>query len=98
MPPTKSRNQNSFQAAPHVLHTRLDDETVLLELKEGTYFKLNPVAAHLWSELRTPRTFAYLRHSVLIAFDASEEEAARDVEDFLAQLQAHALLLTSDAS
>ena len=50
------------------------------------YVQLNETAAFLWKELETPKTVGELTAALLAEFDVSEEEAEKDVTEFLEQL------------
>lgn len=77
----------------------LGDDTVILNLADGTYYGLNPVGARIWELLQQqPRTIAELRIAVRREFGVAPERCATDLETFLAQLQARALVTVADAS
>ncbi|MDQ7823727.1 MAG: PqqD family protein [Candidatus Eremiobacteraeota bacterium] len=59
--------------------SELDDEVVLLDIDQGSYFSLNAVAADLWKLLDGSRTVASLVGEVLTLYDVEESQARQDV-------------------
>ncbi|HMK29822.1 MAG TPA: PqqD family protein [Terriglobales bacterium] len=68
-------------------------EAVILQLKQGTYYGLNEVGAAIWSNLQKPKTVGQLQELMQAGFDVGEEQAERDLEDLLAQLEASGLIV-----
>lgn len=76
----------------------LGDDTVILSLTDGIYYGLNPVGARIWELLQQqPRTVAELRTAVRREFAVAPERCATDLELFLAQMAARALIKVTDA-
>lgn len=70
-----------------VMPVGLNNET---ETKMGI---LNSVGEVLWKTLEKECTFYDLLKAVTDEFDVSEEEASKDIEDFLQQLDNHGFLI-----
>ena len=71
----------------------LADEMVILNLRSGQYYGLDPVGAKIWSLLQEPRTVTEIRDILLGEFpDAEPEQCARDVLEFLGELTESDLL------
>lgn len=71
----------------------MDGDLVMMDVSQGSYFAINPVGAHVWTQLETPQTVAALTASVKGAFNS--DNAARieaDVDLFLADLAQHNLI------
>ena len=60
------------------------------------YITLNATAAFLWEKLQVPRTAEFLIRELLASFEVSEEEARRDVLEFLQYLQKHSMVSVSE--
>lgn len=55
-------------------------------------FALNPVGHSIWESLGERMTVAQMRHVVTDRFDVDEEQAGKDVDEFLADLEAAELV------
>lgn len=55
-------------------------------------FALDPVAAHIWKKLDGSSDLEAILQSVLATFDVSEEQARKDVQSFVRQLEAEGLV------
>jgi hypothetical protein len=73
----------------------LDGEIVVLDLRGSAYFQLNGSGTHLWRRLVDGCERHDLECSLVEHYDVDEEQAATDVEAFLADLRAHRLLDTN---
>jgi len=71
----------------------LDGETVLLGLKDGVYYGLNPVGARIWSLLEQPSTVAEIRDRILAEYDVAPERCERDLLALLERLAEHGLVV-----
>jgi hypothetical protein len=75
----------------------LEGEAVVLNLKDGVYFGLNPVGSRVWSLLKeAPKSVAELRQAILAEYDVGYEECDRDLRSLLEALHAHGLIDVSD--
>jgi hypothetical protein len=76
----------------HVLCERLNDETVLLDLRSGLYFGLPPVASSLWMHLQQGESVDQARSALLSEFDVDAQTLARDIDGFVQTLAEKGLL------
>ncbi len=80
-----------------VLHTRLETESVLLDLDSGRYFSLNSVGSRIWDRLaEQPRTAEELIADITEEYEVSRESAEQDILDLLRELVTHNLLEPRD--
>lgn len=70
----------------------LEDETVVLDLQGSRYFAINATGTLLWPLLAQGATRAQLAAAVQERWDVGEDQAARDVDAFCADLEAEGLL------
>ncbi len=63
-----------------------DGESVLLDPKTGNFFVLNSVCQVIWDELDGEKNLGQIARQVVVNFDVSEEEALRDLMDFVQEL------------
>jgi Coenzyme PQQ synthesis protein D (PqqD) len=71
------------------------DETVILQLREGVYYGLNPVGTCIWRAVQSSRCVAEIVASVLAEFDVSRERCLADVRELLIDLEQHELVTLS---
>ena len=63
------------------------DEAVLLSIRDGEYYGLNPVAASVWRLLRQPATLAAVRDALLAEYSGiAPEDCERAVIDLVAEM------------
>ena len=75
----------------------LEGEAVVLNLKDGVYFGLNPVGSRVWSLLKeAPKSMAELRQAILAEYDVGYEECDRDLRSLLDALREHGLIKISE--
>jgi hypothetical protein len=80
-----------------ILHTRLENESVLLNLDSGRYFSLNSVGSRILSLLiEGPRTVEELGTNILREYPVSRETAEKDIRELIQNLVEHGLLETID--
>lgn len=82
-----------FERNSDLIVAEMDGDLVMMDVAQGTYFSINQVGAHVWTQLEAPQTVAALIDSVRDAFQA--EDAApieADVTGFLTDLASHKLI------
>jgi hypothetical protein len=62
------------------------DGAVLLDIRQGLCFSMNPVAALIWKQLGQGCNPMDVAHNLAKTFDISFEQASIDVQDFVHQL------------
>ena len=70
----------------------LGDETVILSMKNDTYFGLDPVGARVWNMMQKPRRIAELHTAMLEEFDVEPTRCERDLIELLEKLLAEGLI------
>ena len=76
----------------------LAGETMVMSVKDSTFFTLNEVASAIWQAADgvTPIEEIVARH-VCPEFEITPEEALADAHEFVRELSSHGILLVSDA-
>lgn len=69
-----------------VLDTEIDDQTVMMDIDQGSYFGLNPTGTRIWALLAEPIAIGDLCDRLLEEFDVPLEQCERQVVDFLESL------------
>ncbi len=64
----------------------LDGEIVILGLRDGIYYGLNPVGARIWQLIQEPRTVAELRDRLLEEYDVEPEQCTQELLALLEKL------------
>lgn len=82
-----------FERKADMMVADMDDEIVMMDVEQGSYFAINQVGAHVWTKLETPQSFETLVQSVQSAFDSDDKEQIQnDVGLFLKDLAEHSLI------
>jgi hypothetical protein len=82
----------TYKRAIELMEADVGDELVGLDVKVGTCFGFNPVAASVWRSLSSPKTFDQLRDELLDEFDVSAEQCAGELKELLDDLTAKGLV------
>lgn len=83
--------QDALAIPGDVLFRELDDEAVLLNLKTGIYFGLNPIALQVWRLICRGLPLTQVHDTLVREYDVDGDIAARDLLDLCRQLCAHGL-------
>jgi hypothetical protein len=73
----------------------LAGEVVILSLKEGIYYGLDPVGARIWSLIQEPRTVAEVREAITNEYQVDPEQCKRDLLELLQQLEDNGLITSN---
>ena len=80
----------------HVLFRDLQDELVMLELKQGAYFGLDAIGTRIWHLLREQRSLREVLAALVQEYDVADDRGEEDLLDLVAQLREHGLLEICD--
>jgi hypothetical protein len=80
----------------HVLFRHLQDELVLLELKRGVYFGLDPIGTRIWQLLREERSLQNVLTALVEEYEVEEPQGAEDILDLVQRLREQGLLEIRD--
>ena len=64
----------------------IEGELVMLDMKSGHYFGLDPIASAIWKCMDSPISFKNLCQSLMQEYAVSEEQCIEDVSVFLSDL------------
>lgn len=78
--------------ADNVIATEQADTTILLNLRTGRYYTLNPVSRFIWRALGSGTSIEEIVTLVCTEFDAADEQVTKDVHEFLERLLAAKLI------
>lgn len=86
----------SISVPEHVAFEVVDGEAVLLDLKSGVYFTLNPSGTRVWQLLVELGDLAEVRAAMLAEFAVRAETLEADVDALLSQLVEKGLVALGD--
>ncbi len=72
---------------------RLHDELVMMDLEQGKYFSLNPVATRIWDLLEKPMDSTEICSLLMDEYDVSSEQCVIEVEELLEEMGKMGLVL-----
>jgi len=75
-----------------VVSADLEDEVVILNLKDGVYYGLNPVGARIWNLLQQPRTVGEIRDIILQEYETSPQRCEEDLRRLLQEMDGRGLI------
>lgn len=81
---------------PDVVSRVVAGEALIIELKSGHYFGLDPVGTRIWELIGAGKTFGGILEGVLAEFEVQPERARADLERLLGELDEKGLIRTGD--
>jgi hypothetical protein len=97
-PDVNISEQSVIVAARDQVSCDLGGEAAILNIKNGVYYGLDPVGAHVWCLLQKPVRIAEIKDAVLQAYDVDPERCRLDVETLLQDLLAEGLIEVRDGA
>jgi hypothetical protein len=67
-------------------------ETIILDLRSGVYYGLDPVGTRIWSLIQRPISVTAIREALLGEYDVEVSRCERDLLRLLGELAAHSLI------
>ena len=80
------------------LSVDISDESVVLNMKNETYYGVQGVGTQIWHMMQKPTRVAELRDAILEEFDVEPARCERDLMELLAKLLAEGLIEVRDDS
>jgi hypothetical protein len=77
---------DTFRPQPDIVSRRLDDQTVLVNLRTNRIFELNRTGARLWELLGEGSSESQIVERLLAEFDVPQEELEREVRALIGSL------------
>jgi hypothetical protein len=93
--PSISKN-SIVVASPDQVSSDLSGESVILNLKSGTYFGLNEVGSCIWQLIQEPKTVSDVCESILAEYDVDAQTCETEVQALLVDLLAAQLVEIRD--
>lgn len=84
--PYEIRACTVIRHAADVLFTALGEESILLDLKSGTYFGLNEVGSRIWQLIPTHGRLDAIRDRLIEEYEVQADRAWQDLETLVVEL------------
>ena len=86
------RMDQIFQKNENFVFRQIDDETILVPIKDnlgdmGSIYNLNEVGAFIWEHFDGQKTIGDIKNRIINEFEISEQEAQKDLMEFVTQLK-----------
>ncbi len=75
-----------------VVFRDLQGEMVLLNLKTGVYFGLDPIGTRIWHLIQERRSLQEIRDAVTQEYDVTKDQCERDLLKFVGELRERELV------
>ncbi len=73
-------------AAPDHVACDVAGQALILSLKDGIYYGLDPVGAQIWAMLKEQRTVAAIRDEIMRQYEVEADRCEGDVLELLEQM------------
>jgi hypothetical protein len=84
--------ETRFTIRDGVMFNRVADETVLLDLDQGTYLGLDPVGTRFWDLITGGASVGEAFDTLLVEYEVEREVLEADIAELLGNLQRHQLV------
>lgn len=88
---------NRFVAIKEHLYSELNDEAVILSIKNGKYYGLNEVGRSIWNAIKDPAKLEEIQAKITLEYEVDEETCNREVSSFLQKMFGEGLIEILDA-
>lgn len=79
-----------------LLETRIDDERIMMSLRNNEYYGLNPVASRIWDLTEKKIKVTEIIQILIQEFEVENETCEKETIKFLNQLAERKLIILSD--
>ncbi len=96
---TEVNRQTLIKRADGFVTANVKDDLMMLNVEQGAYYALDPIAAEIWEMLEHPARVDEIIERLQKRYDVSAEECEKDVMDFVKELNANGMVtLVQDES
>jgi len=86
-----SFSQEVYRQDDSIVSRRIEDEVILVPIRQNvadleSIYVLSEVGAHIWEQIDGRRTTAEILPLIVEEFEVYEEEAQKDLKEFIQQL------------
>lgn len=79
-------------ATPDHVACSLGDEAAILNLKNTTYYGLNPVGTRVWNLVQQSRSVSEIHNALIEEYDVEAKQCERDLLDLLENMREQGLI------
>ena len=65
------------------ISSKIQNEIIMVNVQQGTYFALNPVASRIWDMIKTPQSIDTICLKLTTEYDIEPELCQKEVSEFL---------------
>ena len=80
-------DQSMISRQTDIVFNKLDDEIVMMSIKNGEYYGLDIIGSRIWEIIEKPVPFKQIIDILKEEFDVTEEQCIIDVKEFLGMLE-----------
>src|SRR3990172_3759437 len=84
------------RVSPGQVSCEIDSEAVILSLKDGVYYGLNPVSARIWNLIQEPKRVEQIQAILLDEYEVKPDVCMRQVLTLLRELATKGLIEVMD--
>ena len=78
--------ETQIVASADQVSCEMDDDVMILNLKDGEYYELGQVGAHIWDAIQKPCSLEQLEQSLLDRYEVDLETARADLSELIGNL------------
>lgn len=93
-----SNLESTITISPEVLFRDVDGEAVILNLKNGKYYGLDPVGTRMWTVLAEQKELRAAHRLLLEEYEVGAEQLEQDLVAFVDKMAGHALMQVNATS
>lgn len=96
-PPINSKqNELRYRAIKEHLFSEMNEEAVILSLKNGKYYGLNSVGLVVWANIQQAATLDEIEAAVMAEYEVDQETCQHEIVSFLETMLSEELIETVD--
>ncbi len=81
-----SSKNKKFSRNLEIIDSQIDDEVVMMDVEQGTYYGLNNIGSAIWEALEQPKSIDELVDKLTKKYDISAEECEADIMPFIEKM------------
>jgi hypothetical protein len=85
-----------YRVSPDALMQKVGEESVILDLRGGTYFGLDPIGTCVWEALAAGSSLDALVDMLANEYEVAIDTLRDDIEKLLAELRANGLVAAEE--
>jgi hypothetical protein len=83
---TEIKNDSIIYRQTDIVFNKLDDEIVMMSIKNGEYYGLDNIGSRIWEIIEKPVTLIQLVHKLKEEYNVEIQQCENDVIEFLEML------------